>query len=1042
MARLFAALLFVALAFVSPYAHAAEGPDYDAEVKPILVRSCFRCHGPEEQESGLRLDTAAGFREGGYSGATVMPGKSAESLLIQAVTGTGDTLAMPPEGEGERLTEDEIARLRAWIDAGAELPADTDPAASATGKQISDHWAFQPVVRPELPRVSDNAWIRNPIDAFIVARLAKEGITPAPEAERATLIRRASLDLLGLLPSPEEVKAFQLDNRVDAYERMIDRLLASPHYGERWGRHWLDLARYADSNGYTIDSARSIWKYRDWVITALNRDLPFDQFAIEQLAGDMLPDATLEQRVATGFHRNTLKNEEGGTDPEQFRVEAVADRVATTGAVFMGLTVGCARCHDHKYDPLSQRDYYRLFALFNNAEEPSLQVPTDQQAKELPALVAEIAQAEERLKIVDANAGTRQLEWEQKYAGQVGSGWHVLEPLEFKSAGEAMLTELDDGSLLAEGQRSANEIYTIEFELAAGAPVTALRLEALTDDRLPRRGPGRAANGNFVLSEVSLAVITPSADVAASSGVVRGPDVAAGLSVSPVEIASARADHSQVDFPVSAATDGDTATGWAINIERGSLNVDRAAVFTLKEPLMTAEQGGRLRLVLRHDHRDPGYTLGRFRLSFTSASPETLDLPAEVLAALVVAPTDRSDAQREVLRLEYQKHDPERLPLAQGIRELKERKQQLESSITTTLAMAERSEPRPTTIHVRGDFLRPGAPVEPGVPEVLPPLDEVGPRATRLDFARWLVDGRNPLTARVTVNRIWQQYFGLGIVATENDFGTQGELPTHPELLDWLAAEFVQIGWSQKSLHRLIVTSATYRQSSRFRPELLAVDGDNKLLARQARLRLDAEVIRDAALTASGLLAREIGGPGVYPPQPKGIYAFTQQVKYWNESEGPDRYRRAMYTYFWRSSPYPFLTTFDVPDANTTCTRRVRSNTPLQSLTLANDRAFQEIARGLATRVVEHLPTGPDDARIRYALQLSVSREPTATELVRLEDFVQEQRASFDADLAAAAAALGKSTDDQKGDPALAEQAAWTALARVLLNLDEFVTRE
>jgi len=1042
MARPLIFLFFVALACRVPCALAADAPDYDADVKPVVARSCFRCHGPDEQESGLRLDTATGIREGGYSGATVVPGKSAESLLILAVTGTGDTSAMPPEGEGERLTEDEIARLRAWIDAGANLPTDDGPATNPTGQRTSDHWAFQPVVRPELPRVPDSSWIRNPIDAFIVARLEQEGIVPAPEADRATLIRRASLDLLGLLPSPEEVNSYQLDNRVDAYERMVDRLLASPHYGERWGRHWLDLARYADSNGYTIDSARSIWKYRDWVITALNRDLPFDQFAIEQLAGDMLPDATLEQRVATGFHRNTLKNEEGGTDPEQFRIEAVADRVATTGAVFMGLTIGCARCHDHKYDPLSQRDYYRLFALFNNAEEPSLQVPTDQQAKELPALVADIAQAEERLKIVDANAGTRQVEWEQKFAGRVGSGWLVLEPLEYESAGDATLTRLDDGSLLAEGLRPANDVYTLQFELPKGAPVTALRLEALTDDRLPHRGPGRAANGNFVLSEVSLAAIVHSAEVAGSAESATGEESAVGLSESPVAIASARADHSQVDYPVAATTDGNTATGWAINVNRGPMNVDRAAIFALQEPLQAAGQGERLRIELRHDHSDPGYTLGRFRISVTSAMTETLDLPAEVLSALVVAPVDRSDAQREVLRLEYQKHDPERLPLAQGIRELKERKQQLESSITTTLAMAERSEPRSTTIHVRGDFLRPGAPVEPGVPEVLPPLEDVGTRASRLDFAQWLVDGRNPLTARVTVNRIWQQYFGAGIVATENDFGTQGDLPTHPELLDWLATEFVRNGWSQKSLHRLIVTSATYRQSSRFRPELLAVDSGNKLLARQLRLRLDAEAIRDAALTASGLLAREIGGPGVYPPQPKGIYAFTQQVKYWNESEGPDRFRRAMYTYFWRSSPYPFLTTFDVPDANTTCTRRVRSNTPLQSLTLANDRAFQELARGLATRVVEHLPEGPDDARVRYALQLCVSREPTATELASLGNFVQGQRASFDADLAAAAAALGNSTKDIKADPSMAEQAAWTALARVLLNLDEFVTRE
>lgn len=1041
MARRFASLACLAFACMAARAGAEDAPDYNADIKPILVRSCFRCHGEEKQESGLRLDTTAGAREGGYSGAAVVPGKSAESLLIHAVNGTNDATRMPPDGEGDRLSAAEVILLGKWIDAGASIPADSEVVVT-NGRRSSEHWAFHAVVRPELPVVRSADWIRTPIDAFVLARLEQEKLAPAPEADRATLIRRVSLDLVGLPPSPEEVEAFLLDNRADAYERVVDRLLASPHYGERWGRHWLDLARYADSNGYTIDSARTIWKYRDWVISSMNRDVPFDEFAIAQLAGDMLPDATLDQRIATGFHRNTLKNEEGGTDPEQFRIEAVADRVATTGSVFLGLTIGCARCHDHKYDPLSQRDYYQMFAFFNNADEPILQVPTDQQSKELPALAANIAQAEQRLGMVAENAPGRQAEWEKKLAGRVGRGWLTLDPVEYQSAGGATLDELDDHSLLSEGEHPPQDEYSIEIALPAGEPITAIRLEALTDDRLPRRGPGRAGNGNFVLSEVTISQLPNSPSTAESADAATGVTSSAPLPEFALSIASARADHSQVEYPIAAATDGNEATGWAINVERGSLNVDREAVFVLSEPLVPTEQGSRLLITLRHQHRDAGYTLGRFRLSATSAAADVLDLSSEAINILAMSAESRSDEQAATLRKEFERVDPERIPLAAAIEELKKQQKQLESSITTTLALAERTEPRATTIHIRGDFLRPGSPVEADVPQVLPPLEKQGEHGTRLDFARWLVDGRNPLTARVTVNRLWQQYFGTGLVATENDFGTQGDRPTHPELLDWLAAEFVRNGWSQKALHRLIVTSAVYRQSSRFRQELVEVDADNKLLARQARLRLDAEAIRDSALAVSGLLAREIGGPGVYPPQPEGIYAFTQQVKYWKESEGPDRYRRAMYTYFWRSSPYPFLTTFDVPDANTTCTRRARSNTPLQSLTLANDRAFQEIARGLATRVLEHLPQDSDGARVRYAVELSLSRGPSSTEQAKLTEFVAAQRASFAADPEATAAALGTKHESGAADAGFTERAAWTALARVLLNLDEFVTRE
>ena len=886
---------------VTATARAADAVDYRRDVQPVLARHCLKCHGATEQKSDLRLDSAAGALTGGNAGPAIVAGKSSESLLIDAVTKAENTSAMPPEGS--RLSAVEVDVLRRWIDAGAKAPADDEPQ-PAVAPAKSSHWAYQPLAKVETPQVKKADWVRNPIDAFILAKLEAAGLEPSPEADPVTLCRRLYLDLTGLPPSPAEVEDFVSSysrtpapphprtsgtgvreygsTGENAYAALVDKLLASPHYGERWGRLWLDLARYADSNGYTIDSGRNIWKYRDWVIEAFNRDLPFDQFTIEQIAGDMLPQATTDQIVATGFHRNTLKNEEGGTDQEQFRVEAVVDRVSTTGSVFLGLTVGCARCHDHKYDKLSQREFYQLFALLNNADEPTLPVPTTQQVKEEPAIAAEIEQVDTRIETVLANSAGRQREWEERLTKQ-----------------------------FAELEKSG-------------------------------------------------------------------------------------------------------------------------------------------------------------------AAPDVLGLADDIRKLIAVPEMKRTAAQKKALLEEYKKHDIELVPLNNVRKELLERQQQLKAKITTTLVMQERRQPRDTHVHLRGDFLRQGAKVVGGVPAVLPPLKPAGGKANRLDFARWLVDKENPLTPRVTVNRVWQTYFGQGIVGTENDFGTQGDVPTHPELLDWLAMSFAQgsgvrgqgaevggqkseasnsssyslapgpspltpIPWSMKSLHRLIVTSATYRQASRLRRDVQEKDPYNKLLARQSRLRLDAELVRDAALTASGLLTREIGGPGVYPPQPEGIYRFTQQVKYWKESTGDDRYRRTMYTYFWRSSPYPLLTTFDAPDGNTTCTRRPRSNTPLQALTLANDRSFIEIAQGLAARILRESESASDEERIRRGIQLCLARDPNDREARTLRDFVAAQRMHF-AEHEKEAESVAPKT--RPNEVSVADAAAWTAVARVLLNLDEFVSRE
>ena len=703
-----------------------------------------------------------------------------------------------------------------------------------------------------MPEVKQVDWVRNPIDAFILARLEKAGIRPSPEADRVTLIRRLSLDLLGLPPTPGEIDAFVNDQRPDAFEKLVDRLLESPHYGERWGRHWLDVARYADSNGYSIDGPRQIWKYRDWVIDALNRDLPFDRFAIEQIAGDLLPQATTEQKIATGFHRNTQINQEGGIDIEQFRIESVVDRANTTGTAFLGLTIGCAQCHDHKFDPLSQREYYRFFAFFNNVDEPTLDLATPEQARQRKEVHARIAELLKLQQALDSDLATRLEKWE--------------------------------GGLTPEGR--------------AALPEPVRKILAI------------AVNGRNARQEMML--LTAFRNVDQTSQVVAG-----------------------------------------------------------------------------------------------IATPFSLAFNTHVI-------TTRRRLDEEIASWKA------KLPV-----------------VPTTLVVQERTVPRITNLLLGGDFTRKGAVVNPGTPSVLPPLPKKE-KVDRLDLARWLVDGRNPLTARVVMNRFWQTYFGLGLVETENDFGTQGLPPSHPELLDWLARSLMERGWSMKAMHKVIVTSATYRQSSKVRADLKTLDPRNRLLARQNRLRLDAEIVRDVALAASGLLNDHIGGPGVYPPQPSGVYSFTQVPREWKVSTGADRFRRAMYTYFQRSAPHPALIVFDAPDGTATCTRRNRSNTPLQALTLLNDQGFFEFAQSLAGRTLKEASRG-DVSRIRYAFRLCLARDPQPRELDVLVKLLTKERAAY-ADKPDEAKRLAGTNVAKDVDAA--ECAAWTTVARVLLNLDEFITRE
>lgn len=805
--------------------------DFVRDIKPIFAEKCVSCHGAAKQRGGLRLDDSTEALKGGNSGASIKQGDSLSSKLIHLVGGLDPELAMPPKGKPP-VSVAELSRLRAWIDQGAKWPREAPATIQTTAKL--NHWAYQAIQRPALPPVRNSSWVRNEIDRFVLARLEAEKIAPSPEADKITLMRRLYLDLLGLLPAPAEVDAFLQDSRSDAYEHLVDRVLTSPHYGERWGRHWLDLARYADSDGYEKDTGRPFaWRWRQWVIEALNRDLPFDQFTLEQLAGDLLPNATLEQKIATGFHRNTLTNREGGVDREQFRVEAVVDRVNTTGKVFLGQTIGCCQCHDHKYDPFSQREYYQFFAYFDSDVEVDLPAP---QASEIDS-------------------------YQKK-----------------KAAHDQKRAQLQGA--VAEYQKTALEKWEHEMKL-----------------------------------------------------------------------------------------------------------------------------------------------------------PELRQLPTSISAILLSDSKKRSDAQKKELSAYFvkSKTDPKLTALTKAVTDHDKNAPKMTQAQTLALGA-----PRKTHIMIRGDFLRPGVEVEPATPAVLPKWTTTG-KPTRLDLAKWIVDPANPLTARVISNWVWHHYFGRGLVATLEDFGTQGEKPSHPELLDYLATEFVRQKWSLKSLHKFIVQSATYRQSSRTRPELQSRDPINVLLARQSRSRMEAEVIRDVTLDASGLLTRTVGGPSVRPPQPAGISELTYAGSArWVESTGADRYRRGLYTWFQRTSPYPMLMTFDAPDSNISCVRRERSNTPLQALTLLNDTTFFECAQALGLRVVRE-KLGPPQERIRHAFRLCLIREPSDQEQRVLGRLYEDLLASCNAKPDVTTRLLGTAKPTGASP---AEAAAWIALARTILNLDEFVTRE
>lgn len=1006
-------LIVLAAAAFTPLLRFANGKqtpagkvDFVRQIQPIFQAQCAGCHGAEKQMSQLSVLNKASIAR------VITPGKGKDSRLVHRLQGLNGEARMPKGGEA--LSAEQIALIQRWIDEGADFPA----AASVELKK-SKHWSFVTPERPAVPTVKDQTWVRNPIDAFILARLERENLKPSPQADPRTLIRRLSLDLVGLLPQPAEVEQFVRDfgkNQDAAYDALVERLLASPHYGERWGRHWLDQARYADSNGYTIDGERVMWPYRDWVIQALNDDKPFDQFTIEQLAGDLLPSPSdprkaKAQLVATGFHRNTVINEEGGVDPEQARVEQVMDRVSTTGAVWLGLTIGCAQCHSHKFDPISHKEYYQMFAFYNSTMDVNNQGPV------VPVNRGEMFGKPETAEPLAANGAPmrpelKQPEWEKQEIARLERNpavtapntevkWVSFDPVKFDTEAAGKLQQLEDGSFLMATNASSNDAYRILVRIASPR-VAAVRLRVFPHEALPKNGPGLAGDGSFALSEFY---------IESEGGSHRFSD--------------AFADDEQNSYPARTATDGDRRTGWAIN----NTAQTREAVFVFAKPKEFASR--QIQFILRHD-AETNHGIGHFKLEIATETPHDAR-GATLLAALKTNAQARTSEQQTLVNAAFAS--------ARAVRE-KQR-----GNAVFAMVMHDVNVPRESYIFTRGDFTRPNKAAGLLQPNVLsaiaPALPETDKHRTRLDLAKWLVDPANPLTPRVTMNRIWMRYFGRGIVETEEDFGTQGARPTHPELLDWLATEFIRQGWSLKAMHRLIVTSATYRQASEMRKELNDVDPRNLLLARQERFRIESEIVRDAALSASGLLNAKIGGPSVRPPQPDGVYAFTQNKKNWLAATGPERFRRALYTQFYRSAPYPLFSTFDTPDFQQVCTRRFRSNTPLQSLTLANDPAFLEIAEGLAARLVREVPgefAASLDARLKQAFVLCFSRLPNATELAALRGYVERQLQGFTSQPASASALASQELTN--AGLSQAQAAALTAATRVLFNTDNFITRE
>lgn len=999
---------------------AAQEISFRRDVRPILSDKCFACHGPDEKkrEADLRLDTPEGARAdlGGY--AALVPGDVKKSALIERITTDVADDRMPPDKFHKPLTTAEIETLKRWVAAGGEY---------------GSHWSYTALTKPTVPPAEDASFVRNDIDRFVLAAQKKQNLSPAPEADRVTLARRLFLDLIGLPPTPEQIDAFVKDPAPNAYEKLVDELLRSKHFGERMAVFWLDLVRYADTIGYHSDNYMEVSAYRDYVIGAFNDNLPYDRFTIEQLAGDLLPNATVKQKVASGYNRLLQTTEEGGAQPKEYMAIYAADRVRNVSETWLGSTMGCAQCHDHKYDPFTMRDFYSMAAFFADIDEnavgkrqPNLKLPTAEEEVEMAKLRADLAEHTlPKLLARDAalakQVSEAQQQWEAEQAKSLSGGgdsWRVINPEGLKSVGGQELKPQPDGSVLTAGAKNPNsDTYTAVLKTTG--KITGLRLEALTDATMAKKSLSRG-NGNFVLTDVRIS--------------------AAGK---PVKISKAAADFEQNGFPVANLIDADPQSGWAGDGHNEAKN--RTAVLSFSEPVDLGDKGGDLIVELKHESTYPKHHIGRFRLSVTaSAAPAVVpgaDLPLDLLDALTLSAEKRSAKQNQAIAAHYQSIAPALEPHRKNLADWQKRLEDIEKGLQTMLVAAALKEPRMTRLLPRGNWLdESGAETQPAMPAFLSRDVIAGRRATRLDLANWIVNPENPLTARALANRMWKLFFGRGISRDVMDLGGQGQPPSHPELLDWLAAEFRDNDWDVKRLIKLIVSSGAYRQSSTVSAAVREKDPNNVWMARQGRWRLDAELIRDTALEISGLLVDDIGGKSVKPYQPAKFWQHLNfPAREWENGKGADLYRRGLYTFWCRSFPHPGLTAFDAPNREECTAERPRSNTPQQALVLLNDPVYVEASRALAARIAKQ--PADDAGKIDWVWRHATGREPTPAERDILANLFKSQHARYSTDPEAARLLIATGASPAPADQDPVVIAAWTQVARAILNAYETTSR-
>lgn len=966
-------IVLVVTALMAPMAPTAltaqETVRFGRDVLPILSANCFSCHGPDEgaRQSGLRLDIEAEAKARRPRGFPIVPGQPEQSLMMVRLKSANPNVVMPPPSSHRHVTPDQIEIIRRWI---------------AEGAKWGRHWSFEPVVRPQTaPR-------RQPIDSLVSAVLAKKGLSLRPAASPQTLVRRLWLDLVGLPPTPEIAARFAAESSTSAYERMVDELLGKPQFGEHWARMWLDLARYADTKGYEKDLGRTVWPYRDWVVNALNADMPLDRFTTEQIAGDLLPNPDKSQLIATAFHRNTMSNDEGGTDDEEFRVAAVKDRVDTTVQVWMGLTMGCAKCHSHKYDPISHADYYKFYALFNETEDADKYDDAPRMELLSPAEQSERTRLQDLIKTISTDL-TSSEQAADKANENEERRWRIARPQTAVSKDGATLTLQDDGAVSAGGKSPPEDTYVVSYSLPAGN-YSALRLETLPEKlSTGQLGLGREGqNSSFVLSELKAEVIASNVE-------------------KTLKLVRARSDFAAEKGAVATSIDGNEKTGWSVSPRT---HEKHTAIFDF-EPVLKIGSEATLRLTISQQFGD-SFTLRRFRLSTSSDDQLLLKPPA-------VSPAVRK--LRDALSSAYdeQKNFNERIVRLPIMRELPAEKR------------------RVTKIHRRGNFLDPGDEVTPAVPAAFGPIP-AGMPSNRLGVAAWLVNRDNPLTPRVWANRIWARLFGIGIVETEEDFGALGAPPSNPELLDWLAAEYRDNGWSLKMLIKTIVMSDTYRQASDITPTLVEADPRNLIQSRGSRYRLGAEVVRDQALSIAGMLSLKMGGPPVMPPQPAGLWRSTYSGKTWIDARGDDRFRRGLYTYLKRTTPYPSMITFDGGSGEVCQIRRLRTNTPLQALVTLNDPVYLEAAGGLARRMVAEAAN--TKARALRGLRLALIRTVSDAEVEPLIALQGDAEKTFAGSPAKADELIGAAGAPVPAGISKPQFASWIVVANAILNLDEFLT--